>query len=68
MSKNHLLTILNSLIETPIEKWKGVSLKDVSTNANGKVYCGIIEGGIYFYRKFDFIKGTFSDKYELFLN
>jgi hypothetical protein len=66
MIKNNLLLKLNSLLDVPAEKWheQGVSLKARSANSDGQVYSGITSNGTYFYRKYEFVDGSFTGKQE----
>jgi hypothetical protein len=65
MKTNEVLSVLNSLINTPLEEWysKGVSLKTASTNASGLVNSGIIKtNGMHFFRKHEYVNGAFTGK------
>ena len=71
MKTNEVLSILNSLINTPFEEWhsKGISLKAVSANSSGMVNSGIIKtNGMHFFRKHEYVNGAFTGKSEFVLS
>lgn len=68
MFKNDLVFLLNSLKNTPIEQWpSNIRLKAVSANSSGIVNSGILSNGAHFFRKHEFVDGSFTGQSEFVL-